>query len=57
MTKPTPVPEPVERRTADHVPVDERHGRARDLFTVWMRSTMSTSELTAASLPRDTTTA
>lgn len=26
---------PVERRTIEHVPGDERHGRARDLFTVW----------------------
>lgn len=25
---------PVERRTIEHAPVDERHGRARDLFTV-----------------------
>ncbi|HEX7825350.1 MAG TPA: cytosine permease, partial [Mycobacterium sp.] len=28
----------VEQRTIDHVPVDERHGRARDLFTVWFGS-------------------
>jgi NCS1 nucleoside transporter family len=38
MTQPTPVPEAVERRTIDHVPVNERHGRARDLFTVWFGS-------------------
>src|ERR1700754_3153848 len=29
---------PVEQRTIEHVPVDERHGRARDLFTVWFGS-------------------
>jgi hypothetical protein len=28
----------VEQRTIEHVPVDERHGRARDLFTVWFGS-------------------
>jgi len=38
MIQPTPVSESVERRTIDHVPVDERHGRARDLFTVWFGS-------------------
>jgi len=38
MNQPTPVSESVERRTIDHVPVDERHGRARDLFTVWFGS-------------------
>ena len=32
------VPSSVERRTIEHVPVDERHGRARDLFTVWFGS-------------------
>lgn len=26
---------PVERRTIERVPGNERHGRARDLFTVW----------------------
>lgn len=38
MNQPTPVSEPVERRTIDHVPLDERHGRARDLFTIWFGS-------------------
>lgn len=38
MTAPSSRPESVERRTIDHVPVDERHGRARDLFTVWFGS-------------------
>src|SRR6185437_2797288 len=33
-----PVSAPVERRTIEHVPVDERHGRARDLFTIWFGS-------------------
>jgi NCS1 nucleoside transporter family len=33
-----PAPESVERRTIEHIPVDERHGRARDLFTVWFGS-------------------
>src|SRR5258707_10772728 len=33
-----PVSAPVEQRTIEHVPVDERHGRARDLFTVWFGS-------------------
>ena len=28
----------VERRTIDHIPHDERHGRARDIFTVWFGS-------------------
>ena len=38
MTQNPAVSEPVERRTIEHVPVDERHGRARDLFTVWFGS-------------------
>lgn len=38
MTDQARVSTPVERRTIDHVPVDERHGRARDLFTVWFGS-------------------
>jgi NCS1 family nucleobase:cation symporter-1 len=38
MTAATPTPESVERRTIEHIPVDERHGRARDLFTVWFGS-------------------
>ncbi len=38
MTQSPAVSEPVERRTIEHVPVDERHGRARDLFTVWFGS-------------------
>ena len=28
----------VERRTIDHIPETERHGRARDLFTIWFGS-------------------
>ncbi len=28
----------VEKRTIDHIPVDERHGTARDLFTIWFGS-------------------
>lgn len=28
----------LERRTIDHIPHDERHGRARDIFTVWFGS-------------------
>lgn len=28
----------VEKRTIDHIPVDERHGRGRDLFTIWFGS-------------------
>src|SRR6185312_1795726 len=38
MSTPAPSSEQVERRTIEHVPVDERHGRARDLFTVWFGS-------------------
>ena len=38
MSTPPSPPAPVERRTIEHVPVDERHGRARDLFTVWFGS-------------------
>ncbi|KMO73009.1 purine-cytosine permease family protein [Mycolicibacterium obuense] len=38
MTAPHSGSESVERRTIDHVPLDERHGRARDLFTVWFGS-------------------
>src|SRR5690242_16589871 len=38
MTAPNPTPESVESRTIEHIPVDERHGRARDLFTVWFGS-------------------
>jgi NCS1 nucleoside transporter family len=28
----------VEKRTIDHIPATERHGRARDLFTIWFGS-------------------
>lgn len=28
----------VEKRTIDHIPADERHGKARDLFTIWFGS-------------------
>lgn len=28
----------VERRTVEHIPENERHGRARDLFTIWFGS-------------------
>ncbi|MBM7520013.1 purine-cytosine permease family protein [Nocardioides nitrophenolicus] len=28
----------VEKRTIDHIPVTERHGKARDLFTIWFGS-------------------
>lgn len=38
MTEPVSVPESIERRTIEHIPLDERHGRARDLFTVWFGS-------------------
>jgi len=38
MTDKAPVSAPLEQRTIEHVPVDERHGRARDLFTVWFGS-------------------
>ncbi|GAB03657.1 cytosine permease [Gordonia amarae] len=37
-TPATPVPAQVEKRTIDHIPEDERHGRGRDLFTVWFGS-------------------
>jgi NCS1 family nucleobase:cation symporter-1 len=38
MTEPVSAPESIERRTIEHIPLDERHGRARDLFTVWFGS-------------------
>ena len=38
MSTPAPPSGQVEQRTIEHVPVDERHGRARDLFTVWFGS-------------------
>ena len=41
MTTTSPAPQPdatVERRTIDHIPEDERHGKGRDLFTVWFGS-------------------
>jgi NCS1 nucleoside transporter family len=28
----------LEQRTIDHIPLDERHGKARDLFTIWFGS-------------------
>ena len=37
MSTPTPAtsaPPQVEKRTIDHIPEDERHGKGRDLFTV-----------------------
>lgn len=30
--------EALEQRTIEHIPVDERHGRARQLFTIWFGS-------------------
>ncbi|GAA2876174.1 purine-cytosine permease family protein [Nonomuraea rubra] len=39
MAEPTTVePFQFERRTIDHIPVTERHGRARNLFTIWFGS-------------------
>ena len=41
MTTTSPAPQPdatVVRRTIDHIPEDERHGKGRDLFTVWFGS-------------------
>jgi NCS1 nucleoside transporter family len=38
MSESQSVAAPIERRTIEHVPVDERHGRARDLFTIWFGS-------------------
>lgn len=38
MTEHVSSPESIERRTIEHIPLDERHGRARDLFTVWFGS-------------------
>ena len=41
MSTPTPAtsaPPQVEKRTIDHIPEDERHGKGRDLFTVWFGS-------------------
>lgn len=38
-TAPAP-PAAVETRTIDHIPVTERHGRARDLFTIWFGSNL-----------------
>jgi NCS1 nucleoside transporter family len=38
MTEAISSPESIERRTIEHIPLDERHGRARDLFTVWFGS-------------------
>jgi len=38
MTAAVPNSKSVESRTIEHIPVDERHGRARDLFTVWFGS-------------------
>ena len=33
----------VEKRTIDHIPVTERHGKARDLFTIWFGSNIMSS--------------
>jgi purine-cytosine permease-like protein len=33
-------PETIERRTVDHIPVTERHGHMRDLFTIWFGSNL-----------------
>ncbi|WP_199255078.1 purine-cytosine permease family protein [Mycolicibacterium mengxianglii] len=38
MTEPVASEDSIERRTIEHIPLDERHGRARDLFTVWFGS-------------------
>lgn len=40
----------VEKRTIDHVPLDERHGRARDLFTVWFGSNIMLLTITTGAL-------
>jgi purine-cytosine permease-like protein len=34
----TPIEAGVERRTIEHIPVTERHGRASELFTIWFGS-------------------
>ncbi|HET9968249.1 MAG TPA: cytosine permease [Streptosporangiaceae bacterium] len=31
-------PAALERRTIDIIPLDERHGKPRDLFTIWFSS-------------------
>jgi NCS1 nucleoside transporter family len=38
MSESQSVAAPIEPRTIEHIPVDERHGRARDLFTIWFGS-------------------
>ncbi|MFD7296066.1 purine-cytosine permease family protein [Streptomyces sp. NPDC059897] len=35
-----PAPERIEHRTIDVVPADERHGRTRDLFTIWFSANL-----------------
>ena len=59
MTESVSSQQSIERRTIEHIPLDERHGRARDLFTVWFGSnimlltiiTGALATLTAAVLP------
>lgn len=34
-TKPVGVSKAIETRTVEHIPLTERHGKARDLFTIW----------------------
>ncbi|MFJ3695110.1 purine-cytosine permease family protein [Streptomyces sp. NPDC090052] len=36
----SPVPGVVEKRTIDAVPATERHGRTRDLFTIWFSANL-----------------
>src|SRR6201991_1904304 len=52
MTAPTSPPESVERRTIEHVPVDERHGRARELFMVWFGSNIMLLTIITGALAR-----
>jgi hypothetical protein len=41
----------VERRTIEHIPHDERHGKAKDLFPVWFGANMHITTLVTGTLP------
>ena len=45
-------PAALERRTIDIIPLAERHGKPRDLFTIWFGSNMMLLTFVTGAWPR-----
>jgi len=41
----------IERRTVEHIPRTERHGRARDLFTIWFGTSLTLVTIATGFIP------